>query len=300
MYALELDNLNFHYPSGTGVEAISLRLATGEMLGLLGHNGAGKTTTIKLMLGLLTPASGQVRVLGEAAGNARLRQHVGYLPENVRFYPQLTGKESILFFARLKGVAPTAALKVLEEVGLGEARDRKVRTWSKGMMQRLGLAQALLGEPRLLILDEPTVGLDPVATRDLYTLLERLRAQGTAVVLCSHVLPGIERHLDQVAILSRGRLVVKGSVADLRKQANLPVRIRVHGLANRDAVRQALGTDGIRQVNAHGLDIMVDEHHKLDRLAALLAHQPSDVDIHAPSLEDLYCHFMQQEGGLHA
>ncbi|RMF16964.1 MAG: ABC transporter ATP-binding protein [Gammaproteobacteria bacterium] len=298
MTILNLSSVTFRYGNGAGVENLSLTLGPGEMLGLLGHNGAGKTTTIKLMLGLLTPSQGDVTVLGNRPDSADSRKNIGYLPENVRFYPHLTGRESIEYFARLKGVPPAQARRTLETVGLGHAADRKVRTWSKGMMQRLGLAQALLGQPRLLILDEPTVGLDPVATRDLYQRLNELRANGTAVVLCSHVLPGIERYLDNVAILSDGQMVVQGSVPELRRQANLPVQIRVRGLADREAVQRQFSDDIIRQVNAHGLELDVDEHHKLDRLAALLDHHPQDVEVHAPSLEDLYCHFMQQHGGL--
>ncbi len=227
MSLVEIDGATLRYGALTALSGLDLRLEPGEVLGLLGHNGAGKTTTIKLVLGLLAPSEGRVRVLGHDARSLEARRQLGYLPENVTFYPQLSGAETLRHFARLKGVAPAEAARLLEQVGLGHAARRRLKTYSKGMRQRLGLAQALLGEPRLLLLDEPTVGLDPLATVELYQLLDRLRGQGTGIVLCSHVLPGVETHIDRAAILAGGRLQVAGSLAELRRKAALPTRVRL-------------------------------------------------------------------------
>src|SRR5690606_20320000 len=158
------------------------------------HNGAGKTTTIKLILGLLQPTQGQVQVLGGSPQDVRIKLQIGYLPENVMFYPQLSGRETLRHFARLKQAPDAQVSSLLDQVSLSTAADRRVKTYSNCMRQRLGLAQALLGKPRLLLLDEPTVGLDPIATQTLYRLLDTPRAPGTSVILSSHVLPGVEAY----------------------------------------------------------------------------------------------------------
>lgn len=204
MNVVEIEGVSQRYGDVAVLHGLDLTLAQGEVLGLFGHNGAGKTTTMKLILGLLQASSGQVRVFGRGPSDPDVRRMLGYLPENVMFYPQLSGLETLQHFARLKGAAPEQVERLLEEVGLAGAAKRRVRTYSKGMRQRLGLAQALLGQPRLLLLDEPTVGLDPIATQDLYQLLDRLRWQGTSIILCSHVLPGVEAHINRAAILTRG------------------------------------------------------------------------------------------------
>jgi Cu-processing system ATP-binding protein len=157
------------------------------------------------------------------------------------------------------------------------------------------LAQALLGAPRLLLLDEPTVGLDPIATQDLYQLLDQLRQQGTSIILCSHVLPGVEAHINRAAILAHGRLQAVGSLADLRKEAGLPALIRASGLAQREPLLQRWQAAGheARAVGEGGLEVVADNRHKLELLRQLLVPgQAQDVDIHQPSLEDLYRHYM--------
>ena len=206
MNAVEIQGVSQRYGSMTVLHDLSLNLGEGEVLGLFSHNGAGKTTSMKLILGLLAPSEGQVKVLGRAPNDPQVRRQLGYLPENVTFYPQLSGRETLRHFARLKGAALGQVDELLEQVGLAHAADRRVKTYSRGMRQRLGLAQALLGEPRLLLLDEPTVGLDPIATQDLYQLIDRLRQRGTSIILCSHVLPGVEAHINRAAILAKGRL----------------------------------------------------------------------------------------------
>lgn len=232
MSIIHLRQLSKQFAGKTALDGISLEVAEGEVLGLLGHNGAGKTTTIKLILGLLRPDGGEVRVMGQDPASPAFRgqrRHIGFLQENVSFYDQLTGAEVIGYLARLKGMTPLHGMTLLEQLGLKEAAGRRVKTYSKGMRQRLGLAQALLGEPRVLLLDEPTVGLDPLATQHFYRQIEELRQRGCAVILCSHVLAGVEPYLDRVAVMGQGRVLAAGDLVTLRAESQLPVTLTLHG-----------------------------------------------------------------------
>ncbi|MBK3869488.1 ATP-binding cassette domain-containing protein [Pseudomonas stutzeri] len=303
MNAVEIQGVSQRYGSMTVLHDLNLNLAEGEVLGLFGHNGAGKTTSMKLILGLLAPSEGQVKVLGRAPNDPQVRRQLGYLPENVTFYPQLSGHETLRHFARLKGAALSQVDDLLEQVGLAHAADRRVKTYSKGMRQRLGLAQALLGEPRLLLLDEPTVGLDPIATGDLYLLIDRLRQRGTSVILCSHVLPGVEAHINRAAILAKGRLQAAGSLVQLRAEAGLPVRIRASGISERDSWLQRWADAGhsARGFSESSLEVVAVNGHKLLLLRQLLGEsEPEDIEIHQPSLEDLYRYYMERAGDVRA
>ncbi len=303
MNAVEIQGVSQRYGSMTVLHDLNLNLGEGEVLGLFGHNGAGKTTSMKLILGLLAPSEGQVKVLGRAPNDLQVRRQLGYLPENVTFYPQLSGRETLRHFARLKGAALGQVDELLEQVGLAHAADRRVKTYSKGMRQRLGLAQALLGEPRLLLLDEPTVGLDPIATQDLYQLIDRLRQRGTSIILCSHVLPGVEAHINRAAILAKGRLQAVGSLSQLRAEAGLPVRIRASGVSERDSWLQRWTDAGhsARGLSETSLEVVAINGHKLVLLRQLLGEsEPEDIEIHQPSLEDLYRYYMDRAGDVRA
>jgi len=303
MNAVEIQGVSQRYGSMTVLHDLNLNLGEGEVLGLFGHNGAGKTTSMKLILGLLAPSEGQVKVLGRAPNDPQVRRQLGYLPENVTFYPQLSGRETLRHFARLKGAALSQVDELLEQVGLAHAADRRVKTYSKGMRQRLGLAQALLGEPRLLLLDEPTVGLDPIATQDLYQLIDRLRQRGTSIILCSHVLPGVEAHINRAAILAKGRLQAVGSLSQLRAEAGLPVRIRASGISERDSWLQRWTDAGhsARGLSETSLEVVAINGHKLVLLRQLLGEsEPEDIEIHQPSLEDLYRYYMERAGDVRA
>ncbi|MEZ3183390.1 putative ABC transporter ATP-binding protein YxlF [Stutzerimonas frequens] len=303
MNAVEIQGVSQRYGSMTVLHDLNLNLGEGEVLGLFGHNGAGKTTSMKLILGLLAPSEGQVKVLGRAPNDPQVRRQLGYLPENVTFYPQLSGRETLRHFARLKGAALSQVGELLEQVGLAHAADRRVKTYSKGMRQRLGLAQALLGEPRLLLLDEPTVGLDPIATQDLYQLIDRLRQRGTSIILCSHVLPGVEAHINRAAILAKGRLQAVGSLSQLRAEAGLPVRIRASGISERDSWLQRWTDAGhsARGLSETSLEVVAINGHKLVLLRQLLGEsEPEDIEIHQPSLEDLYRYYMERAGDVRA
>ena len=297
MNAVEIQRVQQRYGSMQVLHDLDLTLGEGEVLGLIGPNGAGKTTTMKLILGLLSASEGSVRVLGGAPGDAQVRRLLGYLPENVTFYPQLSGRETLSHFARLKGAEQRQVDQLLEQVGLAGAARRRVKTYSKGMRQRLGLAQALLGTPRLLLLDEPTAGLDPIATQALYQLIERLRSQGTSIILCSHVLPGVERYIDRAAILANGRLQAVGDLPSLRAAAGLPTLIRASGLSQAQHWQARLSEAGhSASSSAEGLlEVAAHNGHKLGLLRQLLGEgQVADVEIQQPSLEDLYCYYMQR------
>ncbi len=303
MNAVEIQGVSQRYGSMTVLHDLNLNLGEGEVLGLFGHNGAGKTTSMKLILGLLAPSEGQVKVLGRAPNDPQVRRQLGYLPENVTFYPQLSGRETLRHFARLKGAALSQVDELLDQVGLAHAADRRVKTYSKGMRQRLGLAQALLGEPKLLLLDEPTVGLDPIATQDLYLLIDRLRQRGTSIILCSHVLPGVEAHINRAAILAKGRLQAVGSLSQLRAEAGLPVRIRASGVSERDSWLQRWTDAGhsARGLSESSLEVVAVNGHKLVLLRQLLGEsEPEDIEIHQPSLEDLYRYYMERAGDVRA
>ncbi|MFG3694589.1 ABC transporter ATP-binding protein [Stutzerimonas stutzeri] len=303
MSAVQIQGVNQRYGSMTVLHDLNLELAEGEVLGLFGHNGAGKTTSMKLILGLLAPSEGRVEVLGRAPNDPAVRRQLGYLPENVTFYPQLSGRETLRHFARLKSAPLKQVDELLEQVGLAHAAERRVKTYSKGMRQRLGLAQALLGEPRLLLLDEPTVGLDPIATGDLYQLIDRLRQRGTSIILCSHVLPGVEAHINRAAILAKGRLQAVGSLAQLRVEAGLPTRIRASGVDNGAAWLQRWDAAGhaARSLGERSVEVSAINGHKLPLLRELLGEgEPDDIEIHQPSLEDLYRYYMERAGDVRA
>jgi len=291
---VELTNVEKHYQGVHALQTLDLSLKQGEVLGLFGHNGAGKTTTIKLILGLIKPSSGQVRVFGEdpAGDNAyQLRRQLGFLQENVSFYEQMTGLEVLSYFAKLKGCAQKQCISLLEQVGLSQASHRRVKTYSKGMRQRLGLAQALLGEPKLLLLDEPTVGLDPIAIQDFYNSIAQLKAQGSTVILCSHLLAGIEKYIDRALILGQGRLLAEGSLHELSQQAALPVTFNLHGsnLSIPDTLvdNMTLLKDGVQ--------LQVTQQQKMATLQQLMAiPELENLDLHMPSLDDIYMHYMAQ------
>ena len=297
MNVVDIEGVSQRYGHTTVLHQLNLSLAEGEVLGLFGHNGAGKTTSMKLVLGLLQASEGQVRVFGRLPSDPQVRRLLGYLPENVTFYPQLSGLETLRHFARLKGASGAQVDALLEEVGLAGVAHRRVKTYSKGMRQRLGLAQALLGEPRLLLLDEPTVGLDPIATQDLYRLLDRLRKQGTSIILCSHVLPGVEAHINRAAILTQGRLLALGSLPTLREEAGLPTLIRANGLKRAGPLQQRWNNAGhvTRRWGGEGLEVAALNGSKLGLLRQLLSEdEPVDVEIHQPSLEDIYRYYMSR------
>jgi len=279
------------------VSAVDLTVEPGERVALLGHNGAGKTTLMRLVLGLTPIDAGQIAIAGHAPGSAEARRASAYLPENVAFHRALSGKEQLRHFARLKGEPAARADDLLERVGLADAADRRIATYSKGMCQRLGLAQALLGHPRLSLLDEPTSGLDPVARWEFYEVIDALAADGTAVLLSSHALTELEARTDRIAILRDGRLVADDSLNALRRAAALPMRLRIAATA--DGADRLASDLGGRRVNGQAVELVFDQNEKMAQLARVneVRHLVEDIDIVPPGLDDLYRHFSAKKDG---
>lgn len=278
------------------VKGVDLSIVPGELFGLIGHNGAGKSTLFKMMLGLIPASSGQIHLDGEAVGGPRfrdVRRRIGYLPENVVLYDNLTGLETLHFFADLKAVPRSHCAALLDKVGLGHARARRVREYSKGMRQRLGFAQALLGQPRLLFLDEPTTGLDPEAIRDFYRILRELRDDGVTMVLTSHILAEIQERVDRLAIMEDGRIRACGSVQALREAMNLPLTLEIAGGAGlREQVTRVLAGLAVERIDETGslLHIRLPREAKMPALTRLatLGETLRDLQVHEPSLEDVF------------
>ncbi len=299
---IEVRGLTKRYRKKLVLDDVGLSVGTGHCLALLGHNGAGKTTLMKLLLGLTAPSAGEVRLLGRdprGRSGAEARRAVGFLPENVAFEGAMTGAELMNFYADIKGVARAEGLQLLEEVGLAEAARNRVRTFSKGMRQRLGLAQALLGKPRLLFLDEPTNGLDPPLRRHFYEAIAGLTKQGSTALVSSHLLSELEAKADLVAILRAGRLVAFGSLEALRETSQLPVRVRLKVSPETvGAIAEEMGhAFTLERVQGGAMDFLCDSADKMAivRRIAKLNGEIRDVDILPPHLEEIYAHFASEE-----
>jgi ABC-2 type transport system ATP-binding protein len=226
MDAIRTESLTKHYSIGfwrprpyLALDQLTLSVGEGEVFGFLGPNGAGKTTTLKLLMQLIYPTSGRAEILGRPAGDISVKRRIGYLPEQPYFYDYLTAQELLEYFAALYGYAPAErrqrAAALLEEVGIGAERRLQLRKFSKGMLQRVGIAQALINEPEVVFLDEPMSGLDPLGRRDIRRLILRLRDRGCTVFFSSHVLADAEALCSRVAILVKGRLAAAGTLSDM-------------------------------------------------------------------------------------
>jgi ABC-2 type transport system ATP-binding protein len=230
-HIIEIENLTKDYEIGfwkkkkvRALDALNLQVERGQIFGFLGGNGAGKTTTIKLLMGLMFPTAGTARILGHDISDVKMRARIGYLPENPYFYDYLTARELMMYFAELFGIEKAERKRRTEElltrVGLEEAAwNRQLRKFSKGMLQRTGLAQALVNKPEIVFLDEPMSGLDPMGRREIRELIASLRDQGTTVFMSTHILSDMEVLCDRVAILRKGKLAATGRLDELLAQS---------------------------------------------------------------------------------
>ncbi len=302
--AIELRSASRYFGPIKAVDDVSFTVGEGEIFGLIGHNGAGKSTLFKMMLGLLTPTHGQIHLCGQPidrAGFREIRRRIGYLPENLALYDNLSGAETLAFFARLKGTKNTEQCReLLKVVGLERAGGRRVREYSKGMRQRLGFAQALLGNPQLLLLDEPTNGLDPQGIHEFYAVLDSARARGATVILSSHILSEIEQRVDRLALMRAGSLAALGSVSELSAAIALPLNVELTlATTARDAVCARLASRGFDAARSEaGLTLAIPRHEKMRLLHELasLDDALSDFRFIEPSLEAVFLGHQEPAG----
>ena len=282
MAVVEITNLTKDYEIGfwrkrkvRALDNLSLSIDPGQIFGFLGANGAGKTTTLKLLMRLIFPTSGSAQILGHDIQDVRMHQRIGYLPENPYFYDYLTAREFLDYCAEIFGF-PAAARKkraadLLARVNLDEKRwDTQLRKFSKGMLQRVGLAQSLINDPEIVFLDEPMSGLDPVGRREVRDLIASLRDEGKTVFMCSHILSDIEVLCDRVAILKRGRLAQVGFLDELRKTTEGPNRMEVIATGtDANQLKPHLSQAVITQ-SPRGLRIEVASESDVDEVLAAL------------------------------
>ncbi|MDH5387825.1 MAG: ABC transporter ATP-binding protein [Gammaproteobacteria bacterium] len=299
---ISLQSVSKQYGSETVVHNVDLNVQAGECVVLVGHNGAGKTTLMKLMLGLTRPTSGSVEVLGgDPVSNTAVAQHktLGYLPESVAFYEAMTGVEVLKFYARLKSASDIECKNLLDLVGLGDASKRRVGTYSKGMRQRLGLAQAMLGDPQLLFLDEPTTGLDPLLRHHFYELIDGLHKQGVTSIISSHALNEVEARANRFIIMKAGIVVASGTLNELYDLAALPIQLRIAVHAGEsNSIAERLGSEvKISDINNQSLNIscLSEDKMPLIRRISEFGEVIEDMQIMLPRLDEVYSHFMNGE-----
>jgi ABC-2 type transport system ATP-binding protein len=316
MSAIEIEGLSKDYPTGflhlrrvRALDGLSLTVERGEIFGFLGGNGAGKTTAIKILMRLMVPSAGRARILGHDVAHVGVHARIGYLPEAPYFYDYLTARELLEYCAELFGYAPAArrarAADLLRRVSLDEtAWDRQLRKFSKGMLQRVGLAQALVNDPELVVLDEPMSGLDPIGRRQVRDLIAALRTSGVTVFFSSHIIADIEVLCDRVAILNHGRLSHLGRLDELRQQEDAAGHLEITVLGAsvaelEDALRKVEGA----RVAATPAGARIEVPSERDVDAALAAARTCDARLVGvqpvrQSLEDLFVH--EGKRALHA
>jgi Cu-processing system ATP-binding protein len=295
---LRLQGLCKVYGSHRAVDNVDLTLESGQSLAIIGHNGAGKTTLMKLILGLTRVSAGRIERRSTTGNQPRAPgncEAIGFLPESVSFPETVSGRQMLRFYARLKQVPKKECESLLDQVGLTAAAGHKINTYSKGMRQRLGLAQALLGKPDLLLLDEPTSGLDPFLRRHFYEIISERQTAGTSVIISSHALTEIEAQTDQIGIMKNGRMLVQGSLSQLRAAAALPIQILVKHRADCSAtLYDSLPQEIPRErLNAGESRLMCNETQKLPLMHQLTAAEGViDIIVRPPGLDELYAHFV--------
>jgi ABC-2 type transport system ATP-binding protein len=304
---LESHGLTKHYNGFVAVDNLDLTVRRGEVFGLLGPNGAGKTTTILMLLGLTEPTAGSVRVLGldPVRQPLSVKTHVGYLPESLGFYDGLTAYENLIYTARLNGLrrdeAQERIASALAQVGLGEVADKRVATFSRGMRQRLGVADVLIKRPQLIIMDEPTQGLDPEAARDFLGIIRRLKADGITILLSSHLLHQVQAVCDRVGLFHRGRMVLEGTVDELaRRVLGGAYRIQVEaegGVGVEDALRRIRGVVNVTCPgrNLYELKAEDDLRPEAARTVVEAGGRLLSLKVELPSLDDVYARYFEKE-----
>ncbi len=280
------------------LKGVSFSVAEGEIFGYLGPNGAGKTTTLKCILGLIFPDRGKIEIFGQPHLEPRAKERLGFLPENPYFYDYLTAREFLDFYAQLfrvkKDEREERVASLLNLVGMDRARDLQLRKFSRGMLQRIGLAQALVNEPSLVLLDEPLGGLDPLGRKEIRDIIIRLKAEGKTVFLCSHILQDIEMICDRVAIIVDGKILSQGPLTDLISEKILFTEITLSGLAAKDLA--GLG----ESLSAHGGRTLIKVFHeeKIQEILDLVKNRNAKIHSLIPrtrTLEDLFVEMVKSQ-----
>jgi len=297
------------YGDFKAVDGISFHVAQSEIFGLLGPNGAGKTTTILMLLGMTEPTAGEIKVCGYDPNKEplKVKRIAGYLPENVGFYEDMTARENLLYLARLNDIPDDIAIKkiddILETVGLSDVRDKLTGTYSKGMRQRLGLASVLIKDPKLVILDEPTTGIDPEGTEQVLSLIYKMsKEMGVSILLSSHLLYQVQQICDRVGIMFKGKMVAMGSIEEIGRQA-LGEREGIMKLSyeyiNEEALNKLDGIEGIveKRIDSHSIILKFNEDKKLDivREVVMRGFLPIEVKGREYSLEEIYIRYFREE-----
>ncbi|MDR7606087.1 MAG: ABC transporter ATP-binding protein [Armatimonadota bacterium] len=302
--AVETVGLTKRYGDLVAVQGLNLRLNTGEVFGMLGPNGSGKTTTILMLLGLTEPTAGTARVLGwdPTRQPLQVKRRVGYLPDSVGFYDELTAWENLRYTAALNGLPSAEANRrigeVLERMGLQDVAHRKVGTFSRGMKQRLGLADVLLKQPQVAILDEPTLGLDPEAALEFLALIRSLKRDGLTVLLASHLLHQVQSVCDRVGLFHRGRMVLEGTVDELREQVlggAYRIHVQARGVEVERALREVPGVVRVTRTDGdtYRVEARVDCRAEIAR-RVVASGELMALSVDRPGLDEVYARYFQQ------
>lgn len=304
---IQTEGLTKRYGDLVAVDHLDLNVYEGEVFGVLGPNGSGKTTTILMLLGLTEPTEGSARVLGfdPVRQPLKVKAHVGYLPDQVGFYDELTARENLSYIAKLNGIPRREAQRRIEEalgrMGLADVADRRVGTYSRGMKQRLGLAELLLKRPRVIVLDEPTLGLDPEAAREFLRTIRDLKEEGITVLLSSHLLHQVQEVCDRVGLFHRGKMVLEGTVPELaqrvlggayriRLEVADPAKDLTERLQKIPGVVRARRLDG----SAYELEAGEDVRSEVARAAIEAGAGLLSLEREEPSLDEVYARYFQE------
>lgn len=304
---LEAKGLTKKYGDFVAVQNLNLAVKKGEVFGLLGPNGAGKTTTILMLLGLTEPTEGQVRVLGFDPSRQPLsvKARVGYMPDQVGFYDELTARENLIYIAKLNGIPrdelDQRIVETLERVRLTDVAEHRVATFSRGMRQRLGLADVLIKRPQLIIMDEPTQGLDPELAREFLTLIRSLKEEGITILLSSHLLHQVQAICDRVGLFSQGRMVLQGTVSELaRKVLGGAYRIQIQADGPATKMKEAL--EGlshavrVHRVDGNRYEVEAQNDVRADAASAIIkaGGKLQELNIESQSLDEIYTRYFEE------
>jgi len=306
-FIIETKDLTKKYGDFVAVDSLNLRVEPGEVFGLLGPNGAGKTTTILMLLGLTEPTSGQVQVLGFDPTHQPLsiKSRAGYIPDQVGFYDELTARENLAYIAKLNGIARQETNQRIEEslekVGLEKVADKRVGTFSRGMRQRLGVADVLIKKPLLIIMDEPTQGLDPELAHDFLKLIQELSNTGITILLSSHLLPQVQEVCDRIGLFHQGRMVLEGTVIELAQKvlgAGYHVQIQANGTAA-SYLEDLRNLSGVVEVNFEAPDhytLVANQDLRAEAAKTIVnaGGQLTSLNISSLSLDDIYNTYFEE------